>query len=84
MTPRGELQAREGLDGDGIRSDVVNVAERDVGLAGREEPAETVAEAGQVAPRDRPVDGECDRARRFKGHRSIDRLRCDNSSAGGR
>jgi hypothetical protein len=84
VTARGELQPRQGVDGHGIEADIVHVTERDIRLARCEDPAETVAEAGQVAPRDRPVDGDFERARRFQGHRSYDRRGRRNSSASGR
>jgi hypothetical protein len=78
---RGQLQPRQRVDGHGIGRHIVDVAERQIGLARREEPAETVAEAGQVAPRDGAVDGEFEHARRFQGHRRVDRPRRRNSSA---
>jgi len=81
MPARRQLQPRQGVDGHGVGGDAVNVAERDVDLACGEEPAEALAEARQVAPGDRPVDGELERARRVQGHRSVDRGRSRNSSA---
>jgi hypothetical protein len=73
VTTCGELQPGEGVDGHGIGLHVADVAESDVGGARREERADALAEAGQVAPRDRPVDGELEGARRIQGHRRFDR-----------
>ena len=81
MTACRELQPRQRVDGHGIGADIVHITERDVGLARREQPAEALAEAWQVAPRDRPADCDFERARRFQGHPSYDRRRRRNSSA---
>ncbi|HET7515855.1 MAG TPA: hypothetical protein VFJ60_13705 [Gaiella sp.] len=81
VTPRRDLQAREGVDGHGVRLDVADVAHRDLGGARLEERADPGGEARQVAPRDRAVHGELERARRFQGHRRLDGRRRRNSSA---
>ena len=84
MPLRGELESRERVDRHGIGLDPSNVAQDDVSVARRESRADTVAEAREIAPRYRPVDGELERARRFRGHRSFDRRGAGNSSVRGR
>ena len=81
MTARGELQAGERVDGDGVRLDAAYVADRDLGRARLEERADPAGEPGQVASVDRPLDGELERAWRIQGHRRFDRGGRENSSA---
>ena len=80
MTAGGQLESGERVDRHRVRRDPVYVAERDLGLARRQERADAVAEAREVAPCDRPVDGELERAR-VAGHPSFDRGERRNSSA---
>ena len=84
VAPRGELEPRERVDRDGVGLDPPHVAEDDGRVARREPRADTVGETGEVAPRDRPVDGELERARRFGGHRTFDRPGARDSSVPGR
>jgi len=81
VTARGELQAGERIDGDGVRLDAANVADRDVGRARLEERADPPGEPREVAAVDRPLDGELERAWRIQGHRRFDRGGRQNSSA---
>jgi hypothetical protein len=81
VTPRRDLQARERVDGHGVRLDVADVADRDLGGARLEERADPGGEAGQVAPRERALDGELERPWRIQGHRRFDRRSRCNSSA---
>jgi hypothetical protein len=80
VTPGRDLQARERLDGHGVWLDVTDVADGDVRGARLETRADAGREARQVAPRDRAVHGELERARRIQGHRRLDGRRRRNSS----
>jgi len=80
MTAGGQLEARERVDRHRVRRDPADVAERDLGVTRRQERTDAVAEAWKVAPCDRPVDGELERAR-VAGHLSFDRGERRNSSA---
>jgi hypothetical protein len=84
VTPRRDLEAREGVDGHGVRLDVTHVADGDLGDARLEQRADAGGEAREVAPRDRAVHGELERARRIQGHRRLDGRRRRNSSVPGR
>jgi len=81
VAARGELQPGERVDGDRVGLDAAYVADRDVGRARLEERADPCREPRQVAPRDRRLDGELERAWRIQGHRSFDRGGRRNSSA---
>jgi len=81
VTARGDLQAGERVDGDGVRLDAAHVADRDVCGARLEQRAEPAGESGEVAAVDRPLDGELERAWRIQGHRRFDRGGRRNSSA---
>ena len=81
VTAGGELEPRERVDGHRVRLDAAHVAERDVGAARREERADAVAEAGEVA-RARSARGRRTRAcAAHRGHRRFDRGERGNSSA---
>ena len=80
MTTSRDLEARERVDGHRVGLDATDVADGDLGGARLETCTDTRREAGQVAPRDRSVDRELERARRIQGHRSLDGRRRRNSS----
>ena len=63
VAPSRELEPRERVDGHSVRLYAADVAQGDVGAAALEERADALAQAGEVAARDRPADGEGDRAR---------------------
>ena len=58
LTSRRELEAREGVDRDGVRVDPVDVAAEVAAAALRQERADAVAQPGQVLPGDRAPDRE--------------------------
>ena len=73
LTPRGELEPREGVDRDGVGVDAVDVAADVPAAALRQERADAVAQPGQVLPGDRAPDREV--------HANEDSFRAGNSSA---
>ena len=58
LTRRRELEAREGVDRDGVRVDPVDVAAEVAAAALRQERADAVAQPGQVLPGDWAPDRE--------------------------
>ena len=81
--PGRELEPGEGVDRHRVGIDPAHVAEGDLCAAPPEQPANAVAEPGQVGAGDRTVYGKGDRPRRKRGHRDVDRRPCDNSSEAG-
>ena len=71
---RGELEPREGVDGDRVGVDPAHVAEGDGGAASLQQRADARAEPGQVGASDRAGDREDDRFGRRGSHLHEDPL----------
>ena len=79
VATRGELKARQRVDGDSVDPDAPHVADRDLGVARTKQTADPVAEARKVLARDRALDPERGRAW-SQGHQRVDG--CDGKLIG--
>ena len=68
VAPRGELEAREGIDAHRVGIDAAHLAAGDRRAAGLEQRAHALAEPRQVGVGDGAANREADRLRRPGGH----------------